>query len=238
MDDVDGRARQAVRAVAALAVLVLLAGCQLVERSTGQRVTKVVVVGDSVMNWETSYLRTKFAPYGVDVQYVGALSSGPLSFQKRWATDLRAKLATYPADIVIFESCCHYEGRVEGQLGPLYVNADGVAVQPDTELMYQEIRTAELELVEIARDAGASPYWVKLPPGNVNTTYYGPTFPTRINRYNQIAETLGVPIIDWGAAVQSQPNVNQLRYPDGVHFYEAGYEFLATYTFNATVKYV
>ncbi len=235
------RATRANRAAFAafLAVAVLMAaGCQLVEKSTRRPVKRVVVVGDSVMNWDVPYLQQQYGAWGAQVRYVGGLSTGPLSYQKRWASDLRAMLATFPADLVIFEACCHYEGTTDGVPGPLYVNSGGATVQPDTELMYTELAAADAELIQIVRDAGASPYWVKLPPGNANSAFYGPTFPTRIDRFNQIVDTLGVPIIDWGTLVMSQPNVDALRYPDGIHYLDAGYLFVAKATYAATVALV
>jgi hypothetical protein len=225
------------RAALAVGLVLLLSACQVIELTTGERVTKVLLVGDSVMAQNIESIRANFAKWGVQVEYVGELSTGPLWQQKEWARRLTTKLETYPADLVIFESCCHYQGQNEFA-SALYVNDEGVTVQPDTELMYEELEQANRELIDIAVAAGASPYWVKLPPPNAVTAFYGPTFPTRVNRYNDIVGTLGVPIVDWGTGIMSEPNWEELRYGDGIHFSAAGVTFLGRYTFTSTVKVV
>lgn len=218
------------------ALVAATTACRLVEQGTGKPVKKVIVVGDSVMYGAYPDITNVYAKWKVDVHFVGLISTGPLWNQKQWATMLRTELSTFPADLVVFEACCSYPGGRPETGMDLFVNSAGVTVQPDTELMYTEWEQAERELIQIARDAGASPYWVKLPPGNQTTLFYGPTFLERIDRFNAIVDTLGVPVLDWGGAVMAQPNVDALRYGDGIHYTAPGYAFLANFTFKSTVK--
>ena len=235
-----GRTRRT-RLIGTLLVALLAAttACQVVEKSTDRPVTRVLIVGDSVIAFAHPALEQQFGAYGVDVENWTLLGTGPLftwDGQKVWATKLEEKLQTYDADIVLFESCCHYPGGPAGS--PLYVNDQGITVQPGTELMYTELAKANTELVEIARAHGASPYWVRLPPTTAGSIIYGPDIAERVDRFNLLLDQLDAPILDWGAAVLAQPNATSLRHPDGIHYTDAGNAFLARWTFTQTVRVV
>ena len=220
-----------------VALLAATTACQVVEKSTDRPVTKVLLVGDSVIGFAHPALVQQFSPYGVEVVNATVPGTGPLyttDGHKLWATQLEETLQTYDADIVLFESCCHYPGGPAGS--PLYVNDQGITVQPGTELMYTELAKANTELVEIARAHGASPYWIKLPPTTAGSIIYGPDIAERVDRFNLLLDQLDAPILDWGAAVLAQPNATSLRHPDGIHYTDAGNAFVARWTFNQTVR--
>ncbi len=225
--------------VTVLAVAIVLfaaVGCSWVDRETGRTVARVLVVGDSVMGQASSAVIAKFQAVGIEARWIGGSGSGPLDGQKRWATLLTQELATYDADVVIFEACCSYPDSSPASAPERYVTTSGIEVFADTELMFTEWEQAERELIQIARDAGASPWWVSLPPGNEVSRFYGPLVPERIARINAMVPTLGVPVLDWQTAVMTHPDVNLLRYGDGVHFTAAGNQFLADFTFSATLR--
>ena len=227
------RRRRSIVAVVGALLLLATTACQLIDQQTNQPVTKVMLVGDSVIWYNAPYLQDRFDAYGVEVLNYALPGSGPLYDQKLWAREVEQKLETYPADIVIFQSCCHYPGGPAGS--PLYVNDDGVTVEKGSDLMWTELAKANEELVQIARDAGASPYWIKIPPGTQGSLYYGADILEMIDGFNALVDQLDVPVLDWGAAVLAEPNVDDLRHLDGIHYTTAGNQFVANYTFTHTV---
>jgi len=235
----ESRRHHRARVVTVLAVaLVLFAavGCSWVDRETGQPVARVLLVGDSVMGQASPHIVAKYHAVGIEARSIGGGGTGPLGGQKRWATLLTQELATFDADIVIFEACCSYPDNSATSTPANYVNTAGVEVLPDTDLMFTEWEQAERELIQIARDAGASPWWVSLPPGNEITRFYGTLFPERMARIDAMVPTLGVPLLDWRSAVMTHPNVDTLRFGDGIHYTATGNQFLADFTFSATLR--
>jgi len=234
-----GRAgRRVHRAAALLLAVVVLAGCQLVDRSDGHRVQRVMIVGDSVMWGASPAIDKAFSTYGVQVNFVGLAATGPLWNNKQWLAWVKDRLATFKPDTVIFEGCCLYPGAAWPAPtggGQLYVNSQGVTVQPDTPLMFSEWDKAARELVAAARSAGATPWWVVLPPATEASRYYGTLMPERMAQLTTIYRNLGVPIVDWGVPAAADPSI---RYPDGIHFTDAGYAVVADYTRQVTTQLV
>ncbi len=233
-----GTGRRIALGVAALLVVTTLTGCALViDRASGRQVTKVLLVGDSVMWGAATDIAEEFAPYGVEVRYVGLAATGPLWNNKMWAAWTADAVAQFKPDLVILEACCVYPGISTAQFGggQLYVNSAGQTVQPDSDLMFTEWKKAMQELVAIGKNGGASVWVVSMLRGLEPARYYGALFPERINRIRDIHKTLGVPVIDWDAAIYAQPDPNAFRAPDGVHPNTAGYDLLGRHTFNTTV---
>ncbi len=226
------------RALAVLVAVGLLAGCQLVDRSDGHRVQRVMIVGDSVMWGAASAIDASFSAYGAQVHYVGLAATGPLWNNRLWLTWVREQLAAFRPDLVVFEACCLYPGAVWPPPtggGQLYVNSQGVTVQPDTSLMYSEWEKACREMIAAARGAGATAWWATLPPATEVSRYYGATIPERVDRLNALYRSLGVPVVDWGVPAAADPSI---RYPDGIHFTDAGYRVIGDYTRDATTRLV
>ncbi|MCX7620155.1 MAG: SGNH/GDSL hydrolase family protein [Acidimicrobiales bacterium] len=222
----------------ALLVLTALTSCALViDRASGRQVTKVLLVGDSVMWGAATDIAEEFSAFGVEVRYVGLAATGPLWNNKRWASWTAEAVTQFKPDLVILEACCVYPGIATAQYGggQLFVNSAGTTVEPDSDLMFAEWKKAMQELIAIARFGGASVWVVNMLRGLEPARYYGALFPERINRLRELYKTLGAPIVDWDAAVYSQTSPDAYRAPDGVHPNTAGYDFLAKYTFNATV---
>ena len=226
------------RLAAVLACCLVLVACGYVDRTTGQPVGKVLLVGDSVMWGAAPEIMDEFQSRGMEVRYVGLAATGPLWNDKRWADWTAQHVAEFQPDLVIFEACCVYPGihtDVYGG-GELYVDDGGQTVAPDSEAMFVEWERAARELIAIGRSGGASVWWVGMLRGLEPARYYGPLFPERIARINDINRTLGVPIVDWDAAIYSQPNPAAFRAGDGVHPNAAGYDLIGAYTFDRTVE--
>lgn len=230
-----GRWRVAALVVACCA---LLSACGFVDRATGKPVTKVLLVGDSVMWGAAPEIMDEFQTRGMEVRYVGLAATGPLWNNKLWATWTRDAVAEFKPDLVIFEACCVYPGPNTAAFGggQLYVDANGNTVQPDSEAMFVEWERAARELIAIGKSGGASVWWVGMLRGLEPGRYYGALFPERINRINQINRRLGVPLVDWDAAVYGQPNPGAYRAGDGVHPNAAGYDLIGRFTFETTVE--
>lgn len=232
------RSRRVHRVLGSMLALALVAGCQLVDRSDGHRVQRVMIVGDSVMWGAAPAIDRAFAEFGVEVHYVGLAATGPLWNDKRWLTWVRQALASFRPDLVIFEACCLYPGATWPAPtggGQLYVNSQGITVQPDTALMFSEWEKASRELIGAARSAGATPWWVILPPATEASRYYGLQMPERMAQLHTLYRRLGVPIVDWGTPAAADPSI---RYPDGIHFTDAGYERIGYYTRDVTTRIV
>lgn len=232
------RRRRTLQVAAALAAVALLAGCALVDRSTGKPVTKVVVFGDSIMWGASAAIAKPFNDNGVDVKYYGAAATGPLWNDKIWHTWLGQVLDGEKPDLVIFESIGGaYPGPTFQDVGggQLYVNDAGVTVQPDTDLFFSESKKASQELVDLARSRGASVWWAVAAPALPAASVHGPTAQGRINRLLADQRTLDVPTIDWGAAIAGQPTATVYD-TDGVHMTDAGNALVGPYTYDHAVR--
>jgi len=229
---------RALRLVAAVGVVALLAGCALVDRSTGKPVTKVVVFGDSIMWGASTAIAKPFNDQGVDVKYYGAPATGPLWNDKMWLSWLDQVFGIEHPDLVIFQSIGGaYPGPTYPDFGggQLYVNADGVTVQPDTDLFFSESKKASQELVDLARSRGASVWWAVAAPALPAAAQYGATAPDRINRLLADQRTLDVPLIDWGAALAGHPT-SAVYDTDGLHMLDAGNALIGPYTYDHAVR--
>lgn len=229
---------RALRVLAAVGVVALLAGCALVDRTTGRPVTKVVVFGDSIMWGASTAIAKPFNDQGVEVKYYGAAATGPLWNDKIWHTWLGQVMDGEKPDLVIFESIGGaYPGPTYQDIGggQLYVNDDGVTVQPETDLFFAESKRASQELVDLARARGASVWWAVAAPALPASAVHGPTTPARINRLLADQRTLDVPIIDWGAAIAGQPTASVYD-TDGLHMVEAGNALIGPYTYDHAVR--
>ncbi|MCB1261954.1 MAG: SGNH/GDSL hydrolase family protein [Acidimicrobiales bacterium] len=234
MRDVRGK----VKLAAVVACCALLAACGYVDRVTKQPVTKVLLVGDSMMWGAAPEIMDEFQSRGLEARYIGLAATGPLWNNKLWATWTQQAINEFDPDLVILEGCCVYPGPATAAYGggQLYTNGAGQTAQPDSELMFAEWEQAARELVTIARSGGASVWWANVPRGLEPARYYGALFPERINRLRQMYKTIGVPVVDWDTAIYSQPSPMSYRAGDGVHPNAAGYDLIGRYTFDATVE--
>ena len=183
---------------------------------------RVLFVGDSLMFGAYDALDFLVTRAGVEAHYVGFTATGLLSGQGWWLRSIEHEVATFDPDVVVIESCCNYGAA------PLFVR-DGKAVVPDSEAMFEAWADNAQRAVTLAGALGAKVYWVVTPDGSVLVTS---KFQNRIHRFNAIYFSLGVPMIDWRAALQPdgwyatsvpfQGHLVQVRRDDGMHFTRTG----------------
>ena len=191
-------------------------------------VKRVMVVGDSLMWGEWAPLDAKLKLRGIAVRYVGAGVTGPLWNNKQWARWLDEHLRDFDPQVVVIEGCCSYPGWEIAGGGQLYVNEAGVTVQPDTELMFTEWIKATRELVDLAKNRGASVWLANLPqPAPYATQSYDASFIDRVNRLRRDDASMGEPVIDWNDVIAGAPNETELRDEDGLHLSPAGSDVVA-----------
>ncbi|MEZ5135491.1 MAG: hypothetical protein R2699_10665 [Acidimicrobiales bacterium] len=160
------------------------------------------------------------------------------SWSRLWATQLEETLQTYDADIVLFESCCHYPGGPR-RASPLYVNDQGITVQPGTELMYTELAKANTELSWNRPGARCMRRLDQAPADHRRVDHLrGPTSPsawtgsTCCSTSCRRRSSTGVPPC-W-----RNRTPRRYRHPDGIRYTDASNAFLARWTFTQTVRVV
>jgi len=170
---------------------------------------KVLLVGDSLMFQAFDAMTYLLAPHGVEVRYVGFSGTGLLSGQGWWLRDITRTVDAFRPDVVVVEACCNY-----GDLGPLYRDAHGHAVAPDSEAMYLHWAANARSAAERAGARGAKVFWVVTPDAGYLVTR---NIQTRIHRFNAISARLGVARIDWRAALEPAGTfTTSMRTPWGI----------------------
>lgn len=192
---------------------------------------RILFVGDSLIDRATAELDATFAAHRVEAQYRGYTNTGLLTqFPEDhgatwWSTQLATALVEVAPDVVVFQSCCNYDGS--------YVGPDTSHLPPDSEAHYERWHLEALMLTEAARATGATVVWILSPSALPGTDVPWPL--SRIERYNEIYRSLGVAVVDWQAALgEAQPTATErLRGADGVHLTDAGDRVVVAATWRA-----
>ncbi len=200
---------------------------------------RVLLVGDSLMVGAKDAISAQLATSGITTHFVGKEGTGLLTKQM-WQIDLiKQEVATFDPDVVVIESCCNYA------TGPAvyYRLADGTLVRPDTQKMYQTWEVAARAAVRAASGRGAAVVWVVTPPAS--KTIYDGLIARRIDRFNAIYARLGVPLVNWRAALTVDGTYTpyltikgarvRLRTYDGLHITPAGDRRVASVTVAAVL---
>jgi hypothetical protein len=189
-------------------------------------VKRVVVVGDSLVVMAEAQLSATFAANGVEVTYIAVSGTGILTDQGVRLTQLQGALEALHPDAVIIESCCNYDGS--------YTLADGTVVPTDSELLW-DVWAAQAQLmVSVAEAHDADVYVVVTPRALENAWFSG--LEDRIEHFDEIYRSLGVPVIDWDLALYpdgTTTGLESLRHTDGLHLTDAGDELIAAATWSA-----
>jgi hypothetical protein len=187
---------------------------------------RVVVVGDSLVVMAEDQLTATFAANGVEVTYIAVSGTGILTDQGVRLTQLEEALEQLHPDAVIIESCCNYDGT--------YTLADGTVVPTDSQLLW-DVWAAQAQLmVSVAQAHDADVYVVVTPRALENAWFSG--LEDRIEHFNEIYRSLGVPVIDWGVALYPEGTTTglaTLRHTDGLHLTDEGDELVAAATWAA-----
>ena len=189
-------------------------------------VKRVVIVGDSMVVMAEGQLTAMFSANGVEVTYIAVSGTGILTDQGERLTQLGQALDALHPDAVIIESCCNYDGT--------YTLADGTAVPTDSELLWDTWATQARLMVSAARAHDADVYVVVTPRALEGAWFSG--LEDRIQHFNEIYRSLGVPVIDWDLALYpdgTTTGLASLRNADGLHLTDAGDELVAAATWTA-----
>jgi lysophospholipase L1-like esterase len=141
-------------------------------------------------------------------------------------TELQTALEEFHPDVVIIESCCNYDGT--------YALADGTVVRADSELLWDAWAAQAQRMVSVAEAHAADVYMVITPRPLNDSWFTGLT--NRVAHFNAIYRSLGVPLIDWDAALYpdgSTAGLERLRNADGLHLTDAGDDRVAAATWSA-----
>lgn len=198
-------------------------------------VSRVLFVGDSLMYGAYPSLQYIGAGRNVQTRYVGFTGTGLLSGQGWWLPAISKEVEDFAPQVVVLESCCNY-----GLDGPLFRTADGMEVQPDSEAMFRAWAKNTAEAAKRAAAGGARVMWALTPdPSWLVTDKYQ----TRIRRFNDMYRQIGVPLIDWQAALEPDGEfasaiavdgkVVPVRRDDGLHLTPAGSLVVARATWAA-----
>jgi len=188
---------------------------------------------------ESIPLQLALSAKSIDLRYVGFGVTGPLWNDKQWARWVDDAVKEYDPQIVLIEACCVYPGANVPDVGggQKFVNSNGVTVEPDTELMYREWVKATQELIDLARQRGATVWFVNIAePAPYAVNFYPKSLVDRISRLRKEFLALDAPIIDWGEAVVGKPDEAQIRDEDGVHYSFSGSITLADYTVSRIIS--
>lgn len=199
----------------------------MAQAQTSPKPRKVLLVGDSLMVGAKDAIASSLADHNATVKFVGKEGTGLLTNQMVWLDFIRYEVATWAPDIVVIESCCNYATGLKY----FYQQADGSHIWPDTKRMFQAWEVAARAAVRIASKKGAKVYWVLTPPASDDI--YDGLISRRVERFNEIYTRLGVPLIDWGAALtkdgsytpflkDAKGNRVRVRTYDGLHITPAG----------------
>ncbi|MCU1354516.1 MAG: hypothetical protein JWM05_3725 [Acidimicrobiales bacterium] len=192
---------------------------------------RVLLVGDSLTYNGTPQLTDEMAAHAVDVAFVGGSGTGLLSEQDRWVRQIGEQVATFHPDVVVIEACCNY-----AVFEPGYVGADGLTLPPNSPAMYAAWARAARAAVRAASAGGAPVYWVVTPDAGPQVTA---DVRARVQRFNEISASLGVPLIDWRSTLEPAGRYTlaidgvQVRRIDGLHFTAAGSRLVAATTWRA-----
>jgi uncharacterized protein len=211
---------------------------QITASPPGANPLKVLLVGDSLMVGAKDEIAKSFTAHNATVHFVGKEGTGLLTNQMGWLDLIRWEVRTWGPDIVVIESCCNYATGLKY----FYRMADGSHIWPDTSKMFQAWEVAARTAVRIASKKGARVYWVLTPPAS--TDIYDGLIARRVEKFNEIYTRLGVPLIDWGAALtadgsytsflkDSKGNRVRVRTYDGLHITPAGDTRVARLTTQA-----
>ena len=190
---------------------------------------RVVIVGDSLVVMAEDQLTATFTANGVEVTYIAVSGTGILTDQGVRLTELQEALAQLHPDAVIIESCCNYDGT--------YTLADGTVVPTDSELLW-DVWAAQAQLmVSVAQAHDADVYVVVTPRALESAWFSG--LEDRIQHFNDIYRSLGVPVIDWDLALYpdgTTTGLDSLRHTDGLHLTDEGDELVAAATWTAVAS--
>ena len=187
---------------------------------------RVVVVGDSLVVGTQDQLSATFAEHGVEARFIAAKGTGLLSDQGGQGHELKDMLDEFPADVVVIESCCNYDGTYRG--------SDGYLVDQDTRDLWDTWDRAARRMVDTAHEHGANVAFV-ITPRVVDDTWFS-GLQDRIDHFNDIYRSLDVRLIDWDHALYPEDTTDgreDLRLPDGLHLTPAGGDVIAAATWKA-----
>lgn len=189
-------------------------------------VKRVVVVGDSLVVGAGPELIATFAANDVEYRFIAVSGTGILTAQGVRLTELENTLEEFHPDVVIVESCCNYDGT--------YTTSDGTVVAGDSDLLWTAWADQARLMVSAAEAHDADVYFVITPRPIDDSWFTGLT--DRVARFNAIYRSLGVPLIDWDAALYpdgSTAGLTYLRNADGLHLTDAGDDLVAAATWSA-----
>jgi len=189
-------------------------------------VKRVVVVGDSLVVGAGPELIATFAANDVEYRFIAVSGTGLLTDEGVRLTELEAALEEFHPDVVIVESCCNYDGS--------YTTTDGTVVAGDSDLLWTVWADQARLMVAAAQAHHADVYFVITPRPLNDSWFTGLT--NRVARFNAIYRSLGVPLIDWDAALYpdgSTGGLTYLRNADGLHLTDAGDDVVAAATWAA-----
>jgi hypothetical protein len=189
-------------------------------------VKRVVVVGDSLVVGAGQELIDMFDANDVEHRFLAVGGTGILTDQGVRLTELQTALDDLHPDVVIIESCCNYDGT--------YTLADGTVVPADSELLWDVWAEQAQLMVSVAQAHDADVYVVITPRPLNNSWFTGLT--NRVQHFNDIYRSLGVPLIDWDAALypdDTTTGLDSLRNTDGLHLTDAGDDLVVAATWSA-----
>jgi lysophospholipase L1-like esterase len=189
-------------------------------------VKRVVVVGDSLVVGAEPELIASFAANDVEYRFIAVSGTGLLTDQGVRLTELETALEEFHPDVVIIESCCNYDGT--------YTMADGTVVAGDSDLLWEAWADQARLMVSAAQAHDADVYVVITPRPIDDSWFTGLT--NRVARFNAVYRSLGVPLIDWDAALYpdgGSAGLGYLRNADGLHLSDAGDDLVAAATWSA-----
>jgi hypothetical protein len=189
-------------------------------------VKRVVIMGDSLVVGAEEELSATFEANGIEVTYIAVKGTGILTDDGVRLTQLQAALEELHPNAVIIESCCNYDGT--------YTQADGTVVPTDSELLW-DVWAAQAQLMVSVAQAHDADVYVVVTPLVLPGTWFG-GLADRIEHFNEIYRSLGVPLIDWDAALDPADTTTRLaalRTTDGLHLTDAGDDLVAAATWSA-----
>ena len=193
--------------------------------ATADGVKRVVVLGDSLVWGARGQLTGELEDADVELTLLGGDGQGFFSSDPSWLDQLQAAVERQHPDVVVIEACCNVPEQVTLD--------DGTEVGGDSEPMYEAWSERAHRAATIAASQGATVHWV-VTPGVVAGSYWSP-MADRIARFNEIAEGLGVHLIDWQSALHPDGDVDygDVRAPDGLHLTEQGSDVVVETTLAA-----